>query len=61
MSNVCAICGKKSQTGNKVSHSNRKTKRRWMPNLQQIKIKTVNVSKKVKVCTSCIKANKVKK
>jgi large subunit ribosomal protein L28 len=33
MSKVCQITGKKTMTGNKVSHSNRKTKRTFEPNL----------------------------
>lgn len=31
---VCTLTGKKALTGNHVSHSNRKTKRRFYPNLQ---------------------------
>lgn len=34
MSKVCIVTGKKPLTGNNVSHSNVKTKRRQMPNLQ---------------------------
>ena len=34
MSRVCQVTGKKTITGNKVSHSNIKTKRRFLPNLQ---------------------------
>jgi large subunit ribosomal protein L28 len=34
MSRVCVITGKVPVTGNKVSHSNIKTKRRFLPNLQ---------------------------
>lgn len=34
MSRVCQITGKRPITGNNVSHSNRKTKRRFLPNLQ---------------------------
>ena len=34
MSRVCQVTGKKPITGNKVSHSNIKTKRRFLPNLQ---------------------------
>ncbi|HJK97374.1 MAG TPA: 50S ribosomal protein L28 [Polyangiaceae bacterium LLY-WYZ-14_1] len=34
MSKVCQVTGKRPMVGNKVSHSNRKTKRRTMPNLQ---------------------------
>ena len=45
MSKVCEICGKKKTSGNKVSHSNRKTRRTFSPNLQ-----TVNLGgKKIKV------------
>jgi len=33
MSQVCDITGKKPLVGNNVAHSNRKTKRRFMPNL----------------------------
>jgi len=35
MSRVCQITGKKVMVGNNVSHSNRKTKRRFYPNLQK--------------------------
>jgi large subunit ribosomal protein L28 len=35
MSKVCEITGKRPQVGNKVSHSNIKTKRRFNPNLQK--------------------------
>ncbi len=34
MSKICEITGKKVRTGNKVSHSNIKTKRKFYPNLQ---------------------------
>jgi large subunit ribosomal protein L28 len=34
MSKVCAITGKRPVAGNKVSHANNKTRRRWEPNLQ---------------------------
>ena len=34
MARVCQVTGKKPVTGNKVSHSNIKTKRRFLPNLQ---------------------------
>lgn len=34
MSRICQITGKRMMVGNKVSHSNVKTKRRFYPNLQ---------------------------
>jgi large subunit ribosomal protein L28 len=35
MSKVCQLTGKRPLAGNNVSHSNRKTKRRFLPNLQK--------------------------
>ena len=35
MARECQLTGKKPMTGNKVSHSNMKTKRRFLPNLQK--------------------------
>lgn len=37
MARVCDLTGKKPMYGNKVSHSNIKTKRRFLPNLQKRK------------------------
>jgi large subunit ribosomal protein L28 len=34
MARVCEITGKRPQSGNKVSHANNKTKRKFYPNLQ---------------------------
>ena len=38
MAKKCYVCGKKPLSGNKVSHSNRKTRTRWYPNLQNVRI-----------------------
>ena len=35
MSRICQLTGKRPVSGNNVSHSNRKTKRRFLPNLQK--------------------------
>ncbi|MDR2187560.1 MAG: 50S ribosomal protein L28 [Azonexus sp.] len=35
MARVCQVTGKAPMVGNKVSHANNKTKRRFLPNLQQ--------------------------
>ena len=37
MAKVCEKCGKKPQTGNNVSHANNKSKRRFEPNLKQVR------------------------
>jgi len=61
MSRRCFICHKGPVTGNRVSHSNRKTKRLWLPNLQKLRIIVKGVVKREYVCTKCMKAGKVKK
>ena len=34
MSKVCQVTGKRPQSGNNVSHANNRTRRRFLPNLQ---------------------------
>ncbi len=59
MASVCDICGKKPGFGNSISHSHRRTRRRWDPNVQKIRVSIGGESKRVNVCTKCLKANKV--
>jgi large subunit ribosomal protein L28 len=62
MSRVCYVCEKGPRTGNNVSHANNKTKRRWLPNLQTVKIITPEGERRrVRVCTTCIKGGKISK
>jgi large subunit ribosomal protein L28 len=59
MSQKCEICGKGPLVGCRVSHSERKTKHRYLPNLHKAK---VNINGKIKValvCTDCLKKYKV--
>jgi large subunit ribosomal protein L28 len=44
-----------------VSHSHRRTKRRWNPNIQRVRAVVNGSSKRLNVCTSCIRAGKVTK
>jgi large subunit ribosomal protein L28 len=45
-----------------VSHAHNKTRRRWLPNLQPVKIQLADGSnRRVKVCTNCIKSGRIKK
>lgn len=52
MSKICAVTGKTPLTGNNVSHSNIKTKRRQMPNLQKRLIVNPATGKKERVLIS---------
>jgi large subunit ribosomal protein L28 len=61
MAQICEICGKKPQFGNNVSHAHNVTRRRWNVNLQTVKAKVNTSSKRIRVCTSCIKSGKVVK
>ena len=47
--------------GHSVSHANNKTKRRWNPNLQDVRALVKGQVRKVSVCTRCLKANKIEK
>ncbi len=58
---VCSVCGKKRVTGNNVSHANNKTKRVFRPNLQRVRVLTTGGTKRVHVCTRCIRSGKIKK
>ncbi|MFH0834150.1 MAG: 50S ribosomal protein L28 [Patescibacteria group bacterium] len=51
MSKVCSLCSKRPAAGNKVSHSKRRTRRRFLPNLVSKKFSGV----KVLICTSCLR------
>ena len=61
MSRVCAICGKKPMTGHNVSHAHNLTNRRWLPNLQKIRVEIDGKKKKTYVCTRCIRSGAAKK
>jgi large subunit ribosomal protein L28 len=51
----CEICGKTPMFGNNVPHSLHKTKRQWRPNVQRIKISENGRSRKIYVCTRCLR------
>ena len=62
MAKKCDICGKGPMFGNNVSHANNKTRRRFNPNLQNVRVVLDNGSTgRKKVCTKCIKSGRIKK
>lgn len=58
MAKICHLCGKGPKTGFNVSFSNRKTKRRWLPNLQRTKLMINKTIKYVYLCASCLRSKK---
>jgi large subunit ribosomal protein L28 len=61
MAAVCEVCGKRPSFGHNVSHSQRKTNRRWNPNIQRIRALVNGSPTRIHVCTGCIKSGKVTK
>lgn len=61
MSRTCDICGKGPMVGYNVSHAHNKTKRRYLPNLQTVRIKEGGSVRKATVCTRCIRTGNFEK
>ena len=52
MSRRCELTGKGAQVGHKVSHSNRKTKRRFLPNLLNVTVMSDALGRSVRLRVS---------
>ncbi|MBF0531773.1 MAG: 50S ribosomal protein L28 [Candidatus Omnitrophica bacterium] len=74
MAQICEICGKGALPGNKYKRRGMvkskggagskvvgKTLRRFLPNLQSVKITQKGTVRRTKVCASCIQAGKITK
>ena len=61
MASVCEVCGKGMMSGNNVSHSHVKTKRKWKPNIQRVRALVKGEVKRVNVCTRCLRSGRVER
>lgn len=61
MAKVCEVCGKGKRFGNKVSFSNRTSRRSWSPNLRRVKAVVNGSNKRIKVCAKCLKSGYVER
>lgn len=61
MARVCEYCEKRPTTGHLVSHSNIKTKTRWLPNVKRMKAVVNGTTKTVRVCSRCIRSGLVRR
>lgn len=74
MSKVCDICGKRKVAGGSITRSGlakkkggigmhvvKNTKRTFKPNIQSVRVKVSGGTKRIKVCTSCIRSNRIEK
>jgi large subunit ribosomal protein L28 len=61
MAKKCAVCGKTPVVGRQHSHANNVSPRRFEPNLQTVRATINGGTKRIRVCTRCLRSNKVVK
>lgn len=70
MGSVCELCGKRASFGNTVARLGKRaqkrrvqgrTRRKFRPNVQQVRAVVDGTVRRIDVCTSCIKAGRVQK
>ena len=61
MARVCDVCGKGPLFGNKISHAHNVSRRRWNVNLRPVRARVMGSTRKLRVCTSCLRSGKVVK
>jgi len=61
MAKQCEVCKKKTVTGRSISHAHNVTSRTWQPNLQRVRAVVNGGTKRIWVCTRCLRSGKVQK
>lgn len=61
MSKRCEICDKSKLFGNQRSFSLKKSRRAWSPNIRRVKAVVNGATRKINVCTKCLKSGKVER
>ena len=61
MAKHCEICGKSALKSSQLTFSHKQIPNRQTPNLQSIRVNVNGQTKRMTVCTSCLKAGKVQK
>jgi large subunit ribosomal protein L28 len=61
VASVCELCGKRPGFGMSLSHSHRRNKRRFNPNIQRVRLVIDGTPVRKHVCTSCIRTNRLVK
>ncbi|MDW8361162.1 MAG: 50S ribosomal protein L28 [Myxococcales bacterium] len=61
MAYACDYCGKDRQAAHNVSHSNRKSRKWQMPNLQTVRVLVGGRVRRLRACTRCIRSGRVVK
>jgi large subunit ribosomal protein L28 len=61
MAKQCEVCGKTPVVGRQVSHAHNVSARRFEPNLQKVRAMINGGVRRVRVCTRCLRSNKIVK
>ncbi|OFV85315.1 MAG: 50S ribosomal protein L28 [Acidobacteria bacterium RIFCSPHIGHO2_12_FULL_67_30] len=61
MAKRCDLCGRGPRYGNRISHAHNVTRRRWLINLQRVRVRVGGTQKRLQVCTACIRSGRVQK
>jgi large subunit ribosomal protein L28 len=57
----CELCAKNRMSGNKISHSNIKTRKVQTANVQRLRVTVGGTNRRMYACTRCIRSGKVTK
>jgi large subunit ribosomal protein L28 len=57
----CEMCGKGPQFGHKVSHSKQRSKRKFKPNIQRVRVMVDGKERRMQLCTRCLRTLTKKK
>ena len=61
MAKICEVCGKTPKVGRQVSHAHNVRPRRFEPNLQVVRALINGGVRRMRVCTRCLRSNKITK
>jgi large subunit ribosomal protein L28 len=61
MAKCCEVCGKGPAFGRNVSHAHNVSPRRFEPNLQSVRASVNGGTKRMRVCTRCLRSGKITK
>jgi large subunit ribosomal protein L28 len=61
MAKRCELCGRGPVVGRNISHAHNVTARRFLPNLQTVRAVVNGGVRRLRVCTRCLRSNKVVK
>ena len=61
MAQRCEVCGKGPVAGKSISHSHKTSNRRFLPNVQRVKLFIKGSVQHAKVCSRCLRSQRITK